>query len=931
MDLTQVKLNKTEWDSIEIPVQEKEKNVLKMIIDGYTNLGICRNANISMASYIRMTETLHVDDYIYKEYFEKRLRNIDPTLVKTVTIKKIKKVDLMKLNLNKHDNIDKCNVFESKLIDAVQTIVESANKNIPFPVSYFTLHRLTLVHVSHINKHVQSCVNDVLARYESDVDMKTLVYDAKNVLEKNKTVIENDDIVLYSHQKDLFRALRNPEYDATAKLYSTIISDMRDTATRTDANGHNGPNDSTDASDASDASAYAAMTQTLSDLNTPTQSNLILYSAPTGTGKTLSPLALTSNYRIVFVCAARHVGLALAKNAITMGNKVAFAFGCETAADIRLHYSAASVYSTNRRSGKISRVDNSVGDKVEIMICDVKSYLCAMHYMAAFNPISNLLLYWDEPTISMDYETHPLHESIHALWKHNIIPNIVMSSATLPTEQAISDTVDDFMAKFPRPNIISIRSHDAKKSIPVINKNGFNVMPHFLDGCEDYDEVMKIAENCASNLTLLRYMDLQECIDFIHIVEANKYVPESLHVARCFTNLSDISITKIKEHYLRLLQNIPRGVWGAIVVNLRVLRKPSLRSNPSIDSKGNCLRKINSIGPGIVDNTTDDPPGVYITTKDASTLTGGPTIFLTDDVEKIAKFYLKQAYIPATVLQSVMERVEHNNKLSSRIAELEEKLEDILESAANQESGSGVADSRCKMSSKGGNNAKQKQKTTTADQDDREDVTHGKTKRYYDELGALQRMIKSAELSEVFIPNKKAHLDRWSSNKSSSSASNSSASNSSASNSSASSESSESSAFTSNITDDVVCDIMAIDGVNDTWKVLLLMGIGVFTNHASLSYTEVMKRMATDQRLYLIIASSDYIYGTNYQFCHGYLGKDIALTQQKMLQALGRIGRHNDQHMYSVRLRDNNHGNVLFKPSTNDIEYTNMNKLFTSL
>ena len=36
-----------------------------------------------------------------------------------------------------------------------------------------------------------------------------------------------------------------------------------------------------------------------------------------------------------------------------------------------------------------------------------------------------------------------------------------------------------------------------------------------------------------------------------------------------------------------------------------------------------------------------------------------------------------------------------------------------------------------------------------------------------------------------------------------------------------------------------------------------------------------MKKLAQNQKLYLIIASSDYIYGTNYQFCHGYLSKDL--------------------------------------------------------
>ena len=51
-------------------------------------------------------------------------------------------------------------------------------------------------------------------------------------------------------------------------------------------------------------------------------------------------------------------------------------------------------------------------------------------------------------------------------------------------------------------------------------------------------------------------------------------------------------------------------------------------------------------------------------------------------------------------------------------------------------------------------------------------------------------------------------------------------------------------------------------------------------------YMEIMKKLAQDQKLYLIIASSDYIYGTNYQFCHGYLGKEfVGLSRKKIMQA----------------------------------------------
>jgi hypothetical protein len=78
----------------------------------------------------------------------------------------------------------------------------------------------------------------------------------------------------------------------------------------------------------------------------------------------------------------------------------------------------------------------------------------------------------------------------------------------------------------------------------------------------------------------------------------------------------------------------------------------------------------------------------------------------------------------------------------------------------------------------------------------------------------------------------------------------------------------------------------------------------------------------------MIIASSDYIYGTNYQFCHGYLSKDMVLTQEKIIQALGRIGRSNIQQNYSIRFRDDEQIRKLFYEETDKPEVRNMNLLF---
>ena len=105
----------------------------------------------------------------------------------------------------------------------------------------------------------------------------------------------------------------------------------------------------------------------------------------------------------------------------------------------------------------------------------------------------------------------------------------------------------------------------------------------------------------------------------------------------------------------------------------------------------------------------------------------------------------------------------------------------------------------------------------------------------------------------------------------------------------------------------------------------------MFSENVAPEYLEIMKSMAEKQELLVIIATDDYIYGTNYQFCHGYIGKDLSdMTQDKIIQALGRVGRNNIQQRYSVRFRTDVVADKLFKPQDNKIEVMNMNRLFVT-
>jgi len=913
MDLTQRKLNRSEWESIEVPICEEEKEILQLIINGTTNVNSRYNKAISLFTFLKVEKNGEMEDYLYNKYFDARIKKL-ACLCKTTgeilninvnSNPKMKKADLIRLEKNDATKIPV--VYETVLLDVLEKMMKAKEKNNKdWLLHYFTLYKLSKNTVINMNRHVVQLVTNSISKYEEDMNMVTMIENSVDYIEKNTMLLKHADMMLYQHQKEIFTIMKNPHFTERLEQFK------------------NGKDDD----DEEDEDEDVNKAPETSDIP-PLSPKLVLYIAPTGTGKTLTPIGISEQFRVIFVCAARHVGLALARSAISMSKKIAFAFGCSSADDIRLHFFAAKEYKVNKKTGGIGKVDNSVGDKVEIMICDVSSYLYAMYYMLAFNPAENIVTYWDEPTIAMDRETHDLHSSINKNWRENLIPNVILSSATLPKLHELPNTIQHFREKFSGAQIHSIVSHDCKKSIPIINKHGYVVLPHFLS--ENYETILEIVRHCEQNLTLLRYFDLEEVVKFILFVEKNNYiVSTSAKIDRNFASLDDVTMQNIKLHYLKTLGKIRADDWGDIYFALTEQRQMKIPQNNAIDEKGNAIKKVASIGPGIIGSFANagkpitkmmseqvlpslsnvpqkqkqqpqqgsqSQPGIYVSTKDAYTLTDGPTIFLADDVEKIARFCIQQANIPTQAMDAILEKIEFNNRINEKIDELEKELECLEE-----KSGTKVieADGGGKYGGKNYSKKSDSKKSGAALPNENREI-----KKVNSELDVLRSMIKPAELNETFIPNKVMHLKKWA-------------------------ETQETScAFTSDIDEHTIVDIMKLKHVADSWKILLLMGIGVFTNHPSITYTEIMKKLADTQKLYMIIASSDYIYGTNYQFCHGYLSKDLTLTQEKMIQALGRIGRNNIQQTYSVRLRDDEQITRLFYAEDDKLEVKNMNMLFS--
>ena len=122
MDLTQSKLNKTEWNSIEVTISQKERHIVSMIMNGYDNINIKENHNQSLASFMRMTNVQGVHDYVYVNYFDNVIKTIDEFIAPQVSDKKIKKGDKMKLDLNKKEKLENVDYFEKKLIDTMKNL-----------------------------------------------------------------------------------------------------------------------------------------------------------------------------------------------------------------------------------------------------------------------------------------------------------------------------------------------------------------------------------------------------------------------------------------------------------------------------------------------------------------------------------------------------------------------------------------------------------------------------------------------------------------------------------------------------------------------------------------------------------------------------------------------------------------------------------------
>ena len=220
MDFKQDKLTKSEWESIEIPVLNSEKQIIKMIIDGFENVNISFNNNVSLLGFMKIivnddNDLIKMYNYTYNTYFKKEIETQLKKHFKEnkykhpkeekAAIRKIDKMRMEKTTLSSLNDTQKEGIFEFMILGLSSKMlkyISSDNKR--YMLLYYSLSHIINYEILNVNIHIINYINYLLEHFKNKVNKLKLVSSSANYIEKNNLLLQYDSTKLYEHQKKLF-------------------------------------------------------------------------------------------------------------------------------------------------------------------------------------------------------------------------------------------------------------------------------------------------------------------------------------------------------------------------------------------------------------------------------------------------------------------------------------------------------------------------------------------------------------------------------------------------------------------------------------------------------------------------------------------------------------------------------------------------------
>ena len=133
---------------------------------------------------------------------------------------------------------------------------------------------------------------------------------------------------------------------------------------------------------------------------------------------------------------------------------------------------------------------------------------------------------------------------------------------------------------------------------------------------------------------------------FSYVNKHELYKNEVFNADNYFANIEDITIDTIKMYYLTLMRNIKIDSWSQIYQHFIGCRKARYKST------------------------------TYISTEDAFNLVNGPTIYITQEVNKIAFFCIQCMNLPENIIQNISKAISINSDINKKITAMEKDYED---------------------------------------------------------------------------------------------------------------------------------------------------------------------------------------------------------------------------------------------------------------
>ena len=224
MDLTQQKLSKAEWDSIEIPVSESDKEILQLISSGYANQHIKVNKINSILTFLKLDYSKQMEDFLYNKHFFTRIKNIletnkigyirisidsnkfrnkrnkensdeeedsddknaqlsekdsDNNTVYKCTICgiiKLKSSEQIRINRSDTINEETTEIYEYILLNHLEKLFlyKIANAS-TWVFHYYTLLTLMTNNINKVNIYIKQIINTILENIEKDVNLLELI------------------------------------------------------------------------------------------------------------------------------------------------------------------------------------------------------------------------------------------------------------------------------------------------------------------------------------------------------------------------------------------------------------------------------------------------------------------------------------------------------------------------------------------------------------------------------------------------------------------------------------------------------------------------------------------------------------------------------------------------------------------------------------